>query len=468
MRGDQIHRVIKSTLNDKQFQSVRTLFRPLYNTFRYDIVQPLQNRSAYYRRVRSTPSFEFDSRNVLIVTVDCLRNDHLSYAGYGRETTPYLDTVGTYYSRCVSAAPWTYPSVPSILTGLYPHNHGAVYESDQRNQGIGNPPATVRDDVYTLAELLGAGGYETYFSSAIVTAELPIRGRFKKADVHHDAPAEEMVDDFVEWWSGTDGCKFGYLQLGDLHAPLKRPDEEPFGSVPDITDIEHWDYTQTTSPRNEFERYRSERVRFYDNVLRYVDSEIRRLFTELERMGDLSDTIVIVTSDHGEAFWDHVSLERERFDDPRDIYGTGHGHTLFPEVVFVPLIVLNADVPSTTGWVSTTDIVPTVLTELGLSADEQPVTDGIPLHFPDTDRTVRAEEIAYGYDQQAVVRDEYLLVDSPHEDESVLIDTTSGDVIQDDDIEEKLRSYLISEKLTGRDAVINDRVKQQLSELGYR
>lgn len=469
MRVGDLYRRIRSEMDEETVDKMRTVLRPLYRTAIYDVLQPVQNRVRFRRRLRDVPAYDVGDRDVLFIVVDCLRNDHLSRADYERETTPFLDSVGTYYPNCVTAAPWTYPSVPSILTGRYPHNHGAIYETELRDQGMGNPPAIVRDEVYTLPELLGKAGYDTYFSSAVVTAELPIRGRFERSDVHHDAPADEMVDHLLDWWDSADGDRFGYVQLGDLHAPLRRPDDQPFGEVPDIPHIERWNFTRTTEPREEFETYRRERIRFYDNVLRFVDGQLQRLEEALAQRNELDDTLIVVTGDHGEEFWERVDLEREYFHDPRGVYGTGHGHALIPEVLFVPLIIAGGRGDPTSEWTSTTDIVPTVLADLNVSAEKLSVYDGVPLPLerPAGDRAVLSEEVGYGYDQRAVVRDSHLLISSPHENKTVLFDLEADRSIDDPPLKAELKEYLTGEKHAGETSRIDEETRDRLSDLGY-
>ena len=116
------------------------------------ILRQVRSRFVYESRSTAAPLIKFnESKNVLIITVDCLRNDRISQTGYHRETTPFIDSLASY-TPAIAPAPWTYSSVPSILTGLYPHRHGAAYPDDSsRNQDLTNPPNGVRDDVYTIA-----------------------------------------------------------------------------------------------------------------------------------------------------------------------------------------------------------------------------------------------------------------------------------------------------------------------------
>lgn len=471
MRTNYISDFVRSVVGDERVSKARGAVGPFYRAALYNLVQPVQNRIRFRRRLFDVPRYDLNGRDVLFVAVDCLRNDHLSRAGYDRKTTPFLDSVGNYYPNCVSAAPWTYPSVPSILTGVYPHTHGAVFESAYRNKGMDTPPARVREDVYTLPELLAKAGYDTYLSTAIATAELPVRGRFENANIYHDShynePAEEMVNHLLEWWDSTDGPRFGYVHLGDLHTHLRRPEKQPFGEIPDIPNVEHWDFTHTTEPEDEFEAYRQAKLTLYDSNLRYVDDQIRRLFNALSARGEQEDTLLIVVGDHGEEFWERVELERNHFDDPRDVYGTGHGHALIPEVLFVPLIVVGGSDRPTTEWTSTTDIVPTTLAELSASEELLSSFDGVPLQNPLPDRGLLAEEIAYGYDQQAVVRGEHLLIHSPHEGETIILNLETDELVDDPELKKILKANLTDEKRAGTATALDAKTQERLTDLGY-
>lgn len=471
MRVPLITEYTTSLLRDELMGKVRRTLGPVYRAMLYNVVQPVQNRLRFRRRLADVPTYDLEDRNVLFLVVDCLRADHLSRAGHFRETTPFLDSLANYYPNCVSAAPWTYPSVPSILTGRYPHNHGAVFESKYRNEGMDTPPARVREDVHTLSEILAKAGYETYLSTAIATAELPVRGRFERANIYHDshynAPAEDLVTYLLEWWEAAEPPRFGYVHFGDLHTHLRRPETQPFGEIPDVPDVEHWDFTRSTEPREEFEAYRQAKLKLYDSVLRYVDDQIRRLYEALADRGELEDTLLVIVGDHGEEFWERVELERTHFDDPREIYGTGHGHALVPEVLFVPLFVVGGSDRPTTEWVSTTDIVPTVLADLGCQCGSLGSYDGIPLQQPVPDRAVLAEEIAYGYDQQAVVRGSYLLIDSPHENQAVVLDLETDEIVEDPDLMDDLATHLTDKKHSGTAAAVDSKTRRRLADLGY-
>jgi arylsulfatase A-like enzyme len=426
----------------------------------------VQNNLRFRRRVSSAPDYDLSGQNVLFLVVDCLRADHVS-PNIHRETTPFLAQPDNFCSTAISAAPWTFSSVPSILSGLYPHNHGAVYERTLRNLKEGHPPQSIRKEVYTLPEVLASAGYDTHLITAIDLVELPLRGRFHSRSVRHNGSAHDIVQELLSWWDSHDESpRFAYVHLADLHEPLQRPDRQPFGDIPDIQGLSRWKFTRTTKPEDEFEQYRRERVRLYDTVLRTVDRELERLFHRLESRDELDETIVIITGDHGEEFWERRALERDHFHDPRGKYGVGHGHALVPEVLEVPLVISGINTESA-NLVSTIDITPTVLSEIALSRNDFGRFDGVPLTESPPDRTVLAEEIAYGYDQQAVINEDHHLIHSPHEDETIVLDRNSDELVDEGEIAEDLLEYLPADRRSGNTVSVDSETRNRLSDLGY-
>lgn len=430
-------------------------FRNTYLRFR--------NRIAYRRRSDRIPEVTVEEpKNVLVLTVDCLRNDRLSRTGYDRNTTPFLDTLSEY-TPAISAAPWTYSSVPSILTGRYPHRHGAVYPSDDdRNQDMRNPPRRIDDDVWSVAELLASAGYSTLFATAIGTAEIPLRGRFETSLRMHDEPAEGLLRKASEWWANTNGARFAYVQLGDLHAPIRRPETEYFGPIPEIENIESWDFEESVTPPDEFERFRKARSLLYDSVLRSVDVAIESF---LDSLDEREDTIVIVTSDHGEEFWEYRDFERRKFEDPRGIAGVGHGHALVPPVIEVPILADGVDFANASGRSSTTDIVPTILQSVSGTFDTD--LDGVPLQDPSFVRPLLSEEIAYGPNQLSVVDGDDHLIYVPARDKSILLEYGTTKERDDAETIARLKELLPESKRVGDNVEIDAQTEQQLADLGY-
>lgn len=429
-----------------------------------DTFRGLKSRLSYEKRSIETPTVNLENpQNVLIITIDCLRNDRISRSGYHRDTSPFIDSLASY-TPAIAAAPWTFSSVPSILTGLYPHRHGATYSDDSsRNQDLNNPPNGIRDDVYTIAELLDTSGYETKFLTAIGTAAIPIEGRFKSMQQCHDADAEVLLSEIRDWWNNESQPRFGYVQLGDLHEPLHEPDTEFFGEIPDIKGINRWRFTSGDTNSEAFKKYRSARERLYDALVRYIDEEIERTLGEL---ADLDDTVVIVTSDHGEEFWEYKDFEEEHFEDSRGISGVGHGHALVPPVIEVPIATNIEGLPSPESRRSLTDIVPTILQELG--ADRSFDFDGHPLQdTSNTNDPVLSQEIAYGPNQISVTENGNHLIYIPVNDWSVVIDFETGDPLPGSEVEERLLEFVPRERATGSDVNLSDEVQDRLSNLGY-
>lgn len=186
----------------------------------------------------------------------------------------------------------------------------------------------------------------------------------------------------------------------------------------------------------------------------------------LDKLTGLEDTIVIVTSDHGEEFWEFKDFEEAHFDDSRGISGVGHGHALVPPVISVPVATNIGDIPPSESRRSLTDIVPTVLQELGV---EMPFDfDGDPLqNSSHADDPVLSQEVAYGPNQISVTENNKHLIYVPVDDESVVIDFETGEPITDTEVEEQLLEYVPRERKTGSDVNLSEDVQDRLSDLGY-
>jgi arylsulfatase A-like enzyme len=368
----------------------------------------LKHRLSHWQKRRErTTETEFDAnvgdpRNVLVVVVDCLRADHVGGFGHERETTPTLDSLdATAFSNAKAASTWTFPSVPSLLSGRYPHEHGGRFETDPRNLSAAKFPQRPRADVPTLPDLLETAGYDTGMITAIPMAEKAVGDRFQHVSVRY-TDANERVETAREWLSGRDRW-FCHLHLGDPHAPLDVPDEhrDTF-DVPETDDLEDWRFRETTDGE-EFESYRDARLRAYDAAVRGADDALAGLLTKVD-----DDTVVVVCGDHGEAFWEHPDLERRLNDDPRGYYATDHGHSVLEEVARVPLWIRapgveNHDEGKSDRPVSLVDVTPTVLR--ALDADVPEGVSGRDLGDAPIDRALLCEETAYGYNQRAVWQD---------------------------------------------------------------
>lgn len=450
----------------------RFLPKPIFERFSTAYTS-VSNRMEFRRRQKKTPSVPPLDSDVLFIVVDCLRADHTSMESYDRDTTPFLSEFATNYAEAVSAAPWTFPSVPSLLTGQYPHEHGATFGSDFRNFDTGNLPGTLDEGTFTLGELFAGRGYDTYFSSAIVTASLPVNGRFERIHVDHNAPAERLVDDFKSWWANAND-RFGYLHLGDLHQPLEIPEKQPFGDVDeDLAEVTKWDYREDADTDENFEYYRSQRMLLYDTLLAKVDRQIEHLVDFLRHRGELEDTVVVVVGDHGEELWEHATREAEAYRDPRGFYGVGHGHALFEPVVRVPLVLRT---PSGTASLPTRPSTVTIASRVLREAATGPVDDIIHHvrtdYHPNSD-VVLAEGIGYGYEKKAVYDGDHKYVHSAGEDEPDFLFDLSSDPVEAtpiDDVEahrEMARLLPDSAREDIDELSVNGTTRDRLEDLGY-
>ncbi len=362
-----------------------------------------------------------DRPHLLLISVDTLRSDHLGCYGYERDTSPRLDALaarGTVFADVVSTSSWTLPSHASMLTGLYPAFHGL------QDDGV-----TLAEDVPTLAERLRDAGYATVATVAhvYVSSQFGLeRGFDRFADElirggTRNPVASEVVDRFLEQLDelGDDRPVFGFVHFFDPHWDYTAPgafrhaftDPDYAGSV----DGTYRSLLEFVSGRRApTDADRRQMVGYYDGEIAYWDDQLGRLLDALDERGMLANTVVAVTSDHGEEFLDHGEL--------------GHGRTLFVEQLGVPLVV--AGHPALdgggrrAGLVSPLDVAPTFLELAGAP------TDGLHgrslLAPPDPDRAVVAESIRLGNPLRALRRGDHKVVRRPDEG-----DVTYFDVARD-------------------------------------
>jgi arylsulfatase A-like enzyme len=276
--------------------------------------------------------------SLLLISIDTLRADHLGCYGYARETSPNLDALATRsirFANVLSTTSWTLPAHATLLTGLYPGEHGA--QTDQ----LALPPSAP-----TLATVLGARGWETFAA----TSHVYLGPRFGFArgwsafdhaaaeEAAHVPVAHKVVDSALRWLDGRAERQrpfFMWLHVFDPHWDYSPP--SPFDTLfdPEYTGTQKGDHDSlrpyiralADGPIPPLARRDLEHlIALYDGEIRFVDHELGRLLGELEARGLLEGTLVAVTSDHGEEFMEHGSIE-------------GHQWTLHDEVVRVPLLL---------------------------------------------------------------------------------------------------------------------------------
>ena len=303
--------------------------------------------------------------NIVLVVIDTLRADHLSHYGYDRPTARGLDdfaATASLFTDCTSPAPWTVPSVASIMTGLHPARHRL------HRLGFALP-----EDLVTVAEVLRDGGWQTAAIS-FNPAVRPDFGFDQGFDLFEDHRGKfgaypdvaKMVRLVDAWLSERPSQPFFlYLQPMNVHGPYKVPEEarsvllghppgrqfryfrEPMRSIMRKGRI---DLREQVDPA-----YVESLVDQYDTAVRYTTDQVARIFALLSSKGLFDNTLIIITADHGEELFDHG--------------GFNHGTSMHSELLHVPLYVKmpgQRKASHISSPVSLLDLFPTILDAAGL------------------------------------------------------------------------------------------------------
>jgi len=303
--------------------------------------------------------------NIVLILIDCLRADHIGSSGYKHDTTPYLDRLSknsVVFKETFSSSPWTKPSVASLFTSLHPNVHTAI--SSQQTLPL---PLT------TLAEVLKKNGYATYFfngGNEFCGDEFNFNQGFdtymgrKACDSKYSA--EELTEIVLDQLPLNEKNKFfAYIHYMDLHLPYHQNRYNTLFAPPESgrfppnqpqkisgDNIRELTYSDKLAPED-----KASIVSLYDGQIRYVDENIERIISAFRKKKLFQNTIFIVTSDHGEEFWDHAGFE--------------HGQSLYNELLRIPFIISIPGVAPTEikTRVRLIDIFPTLMDILGISPD---------------------------------------------------------------------------------------------------
>lgn len=304
--------------------------------------------------------------NVVLIGIDTLRADHtalLTTPDSGRELTPNLARIaenGVVFSNAISQAPWTLPAFASVMTGEYPHEHGAISFGD-----------FVPRAKKTLAERFREAGYDT----AAIVSHIFVTQRhgFGQGFDHFNAKNQQGekaitshgVTDAALAWLENHGDEpfFMFLHYFDPHNEYRDHDGIPYAD-----DYAGWinrttiDLANLVAQRTMLDDTDVAHLKnLYDEEIVYTDRHIGRVLDHLRERGLLENTAVILFSDHGEEFMEHGSI--------------GHTTTLHDELLNVPLMVSLPEAAYTPGslapdTVETRDIYNLLVEYAGLGADE--------------------------------------------------------------------------------------------------
>jgi choline-sulfatase len=306
------------------------------------------------------------AKNVVVLLIDTLRADKLKpFHAASRVKTPALDAIaqeGTVFAEAQSPENWTKPSVASVLTSLYPMTHGA--KTDE---------AKLPDRALMISEVLKKQGFRT--SSFIANGYVSDKFGFNQGWDYYtnyiregkSTKAEHVFNEAGNWIEkNKDKPFFVYIQTIDPHVPYDPPANylamydaaEYTGIVNPRLTADQLEKAKRNPPVVTFTpRDRKRLEALYDGEISYHDEHMGKFVDRLKRLGLWDSTVFVLTADHGEEFYDHQSY--------------GHGHTVYQELLHVPLLVrMPGRVPSgkrIADTVSTLDIAPTVLDTLGVA-----------------------------------------------------------------------------------------------------
>jgi arylsulfatase A-like enzyme len=327
--------------------------------------------------------------NILLISIDTLRADHLSAYGYTRPTSPFIDSLaaeGVRFDHAYATSSWTTPSVVSMITSSYPTRH----RMGGRFRGAPKVWTRIPEGLPNLAEALRRHGYRTFglVANTNLAADRGFDRGFDRYECLGTADLDRVDEAIGPWLDAIgsgEGPWFFWLHMLDPHGPYN-------GRAPWIESFEpsHADHAFLDGMTTErlvkyatrFSEQHMDVVRaLYDSEIRDMDEFLRGLF---DRLPGAEDAFVLFTSDHGEEFLDHG--------------GMLHGRTLFQELVRIPFIVRLPERrfagTVVDEAVSLVDILPTILGAAG--AEPEDGAAGIDLFGPDgpsipDGRTVVAE-----------------------------------------------------------------------------
>lgn len=263
-----------------------------------------------------------DQCNVILISFDTVRADHLGTYGYDRPTSPNVDALAAksiVFERAISQAPWTLPAHGAMLSGLYPSRLGVLRYPATRALPDKNPvlPEMFRAAGYATAGFTGGGFVSGHYGFDRGFDIYKTRGR----------RYEHNLDDAIDWIQEHKKDKFFLFFHGyDAHRPYysKPADKAAMGLAKDEQEDQGRYCLSDDRAKPDDERLQKI-IRYYDSAIHHGDRAIGVLLDTLERMHLMDDTVILLTSDHGEEFFEHGNCDHVRF--------------LYEESVHVPYMV---------------------------------------------------------------------------------------------------------------------------------
>ncbi len=275
--------------------------------------------------------------NVILISIDTLRADALSCYGNSKNISPGIDSFSgdsILFRNAYSTSTWTLPAHSSMLTGLYPSEHKAIVCSSKGNESAALP---LGKEITTITEVMKNEGY---YTSAFVSCPWLKRkwgldqGFLKYDDVWwktRDRISGRTTGRAREWLKTHDDLPiFMFLHYYDPHAPyypgnkkFREGLDTKFGNI-EPKEFQAWKVMEGKKEKPD-KRETKKIKEWYNAEIRYVDYNISRIMETLKNLGLYEESLIIITSDHGECFGEH------------NIWG--HGRQPYPELTRVPLLI---------------------------------------------------------------------------------------------------------------------------------
>jgi arylsulfatase A-like enzyme len=316
--------------------------------------------------------------NIILIVIDTLRADFLSCYGYPKKTSPYIDTMSTkgiLFEKAYASSPWTLTSVASILTSLYPFAHH-----------VDDFESVLDDSFETLPEVLKKCGYSTYafIANPIIEEQQGFAQGFDYYDNYGYEIEKNMVINKVvayvlkkfyiieesyssaHWIFSLRFHGFWPLFKRAIYVIAEDLNRKIYSKLEYLENNKFFLYIHYLDPHAPYLKHpnilcrepklvsenMTEIISAYEGEITYLDNQIKELMQRLQQLNLIKNSIIIITSDHGEEFYEHK--------------GWHHGSTLYNESLLVPLIIIFPHAESEhmkiSSQVSIIDIMPTLLT----------------------------------------------------------------------------------------------------------
>jgi arylsulfatase A-like enzyme len=420
-----------------------------------------------------------EAPNVVVITLDTTRADHLGVYGYKRAHTPNLDQWakrGTTYGQAIAQIPLTNPNHASLFTSKYPRSHGVLYNAWLLNESHTTLAEILANQQYTTASIISAfvlkteisglqQGFQSYddqlspLDPFMGLMALRVTNRLigeslleRKADV--------VTDRALSWLAQRGaGPFFLWVHYFDPHFPYIPPAE----------------YRQLHPPASDDEVARQ--IALYDGEISFVDAQVGRLLDQLAAEGVMDNTILVITADHGESLGEHD-------------YYFDHGRLLYDPSLHVPLIIVYPPKVAAglviQDQVQTIDIMPTILHLMDLPPLEGMQGGLLPLTAGEASQTSSAFSQTFPNSEEpwnekySIRQDDWKFIQTPQLGTSELYDLEADPEETDNlfdnqlaiqqQLEADLREWFDTTfqfQVPPRPGALDPETQEQLERLGY-